>query len=67
MRFISSFEAKFGTSHPVFYQGTYSQVHAKHCTFLLVGCCEIACVAFRLTGDGLVSITLAIQVEGPCL
>ncbi|KAL8590976.1 hypothetical protein ACOMHN_019523 [Nucella lapillus] len=25
MRFISSFEAKFGLAHPVFYQGTYSQ------------------------------------------
>ncbi|KAK7091701.1 FAS-associated factor 2-like [Littorina saxatilis] len=25
MRFIDCFEAKYGTSHPVFYQGTYSQ------------------------------------------
>jgi hypothetical protein len=27
MRFISSFEVKYGSAHPVFYQGTYSQVH----------------------------------------
>lgn len=26
--FISSFESKFGQYHPVFYQGTYSQVRS---------------------------------------
>ncbi|KAK7469954.1 hypothetical protein BaRGS_00036058 [Batillaria attramentaria] len=39
MRFISSFESKYGTCHPVFYQGTYSQAlndAKRELKFLLV-------------------------------
>lgn len=29
--FIRSFEEKYGRSHPVFYQGAYSQVSSEDC------------------------------------
>lgn len=47
--FIHSFEEKYGQAHPVFYQGTYSQVSSGSCsanipeTHILF-CCESSSV-----------------------
>lgn len=41
--FIHMFEEKFGRIHPVFYQGTYSQVGTRGCheSYVVLSCLEV--------------------------
>ena len=38
LKFKTEFEAEYGTVHPTFYQGSYSQVHRKFKKFKLFQC-----------------------------